>query len=81
MSRRSWVFAVLAAAVVMAGVAGGCRSAVEDFYAPLTRPPECGGAGSAGAAPSGGGGGGGGELATGGAETCGQGGDGGCPVE
>ena len=82
-SRRRWVLAAL----TVSGMAGGCRSAVADFYAPLTRPPECGVSGSGGEAMSGGGGGGGGEWATGGAQTGGQGGgpgaagNGGCPLD
>ncbi len=80
-SRRRWVLAAL----TVSWVAGGCRSAVEDFYAPLARAPECGVSGSAGAAPAGGAGGG--ESGTGGAETGGQGGgpgaagSGGCAEE
>jgi hypothetical protein len=59
---RSFLFLMLALALAP-WAAAGCRSAVNDFYNPLIRPPDCGtggGAGSDGTASTGTGGTGGG---------------------
>ena len=59
----------LIVAGALCGAFGACRSAVKDFYDPLTRPTHCGGAAGAGgqggstATPAGGTGGGSGQCA------------------
>ncbi len=63
---QTWVLLVSLALLLVA--AGGCRSAVDDFYTPLTK-PRCGTGGAAGVGGDTSSGGGGADCTTGGGET------------